>query len=66
MIDCKWVFKIKHKPDGFIDRYKARLVVKGFTQRLGLDYDDIFNHVVKPTAIRLVLTIVVSHGWTFY
>jgi hypothetical protein len=64
MIDCRWVFKIKHKADDFIDRYKARLVAKEFKQRLGLDYDDTFNPVVKPVIIRLVLSIAVSHGWT--
>jgi hypothetical protein len=64
MVDCRWVFKIKHKADDFIDRYKARLVAKEFKQRLGLDYDDTFNPVVKPAIIRLVLSITVSHGWT--
>ncbi|WMV50793.1 hypothetical protein MTR67_044178 [Solanum verrucosum] len=38
VVDCKWIFRIKHHPDGFIDRYKARLVAKGFSQRPGLDY----------------------------
>ena len=63
VIDCKWVFKIKHKPDGSVDRYKARLVAKGFKQRYGLDYDDTFSPVVKPVTVRLVLSIVVSRGW---
>jgi hypothetical protein len=64
VIDCKWVFKVKHKADGSIDRYKARLVSKGFRQRFGIDYDDIFSPGVKSVTIRLVLFIVVSHEWS--
>jgi hypothetical protein len=40
MIDCKWVFKLKYKADGFVDHHKALLVAKGFKQRLGIDYSD--------------------------
>jgi hypothetical protein len=63
LIDCKWVYKIKHKIDGSINRYKARLVITGFKQRYGIDYDDTFSHVVKFATIGLVLSIVVSQGW---
>ena len=63
VIDCKWVFKIKHKSDGSVDRYKARLVAKGFKQRYGLDYDDMFRMIVKTVTVRLVLYIAVSRGW---
>jgi hypothetical protein len=64
LIDCKWIYKVKHKADGSIDRYKSRLVVKGFKQHLGIDYDDTFSPVVKPATIRLVLSIAVSQGWS--
>jgi hypothetical protein len=63
LIDCKWIYKVKHKADGSIDCYKARLVAKGFKQRLGIDYDGTFSPVVKPATIRMVLYFVVSRGW---
>lgn len=63
VIGCKWVYKIKHKSDGSLDRYKARLVDKGFKQRYGLDYEDTFSPVVKAATIRTVLSVAVSRGW---
>ena len=53
----KWVYKIKKKNDGS-KRYKARLVVKGFQQKKGIDYLEIFSLVVKISTIRLVLGMV--------
>jgi hypothetical protein len=64
LIDCKWVFKLKRKADGSIDRHKARLVAKGFKQRYGVNYDDTFSPIVKFGTIRSVLSIAVSQGWS--
>ena len=53
----RWIFKKKMKPDGTIDKYKARLVIKGYKQREGLDYFDTYSPVTRITSIRLVLAI---------
>lgn len=64
VIDCKWVYKIKQKSDGTIDRYKTRLVAKGFKQRYGIDYEDTFSPVVKIATVCLILSLAVSKGWS--
>jgi hypothetical protein len=54
-ISCKWVFKIKHGVDGEVERYKAKLVTRGFTQTFGVDYNKTFAHVAKFVSIRYIL-----------
>ncbi|WVZ64439.1 hypothetical protein U9M48_013949 [Paspalum notatum var. saurae] len=63
VITGKWVFKHKLNPDGSLERYKARWVVRGFNQRPGIDFGETFTPVVKPTTIRTVLTLASSKGW---
>jgi hypothetical protein len=63
VITGKWVFTHKFHADGIFDRYKARWVLRGFTQRPGVDYDETFSPIVKPATVRTVLTTTVSHNW---
>lgn len=60
VIDGRWVSKVKYKPDGSIDGYKARLVARGFNQTHGLDYFETVSPVVKSSTIRIILTIALS------
>ena len=64
LIGCKWVFRVKRNADGSIERHKARLVAKGFHQQSGIDYDETYSPVIKPTTVRTVLSIAISVGWS--
>ncbi|GJX61819.1 ribonuclease H-like domain-containing protein [Tanacetum coccineum] len=65
-IGSKWIFKIKYKSSGETDRYKARLVAQEFGKKEGIDYEEIFSHVVKMVTIRCLLNVVVSNSWHVY
>ena len=56
----KWVFRIKHEEHGVHPRFKAILVVKGFSQKKGIDFDEIFSPVVKMTSVCTMLGLVAS------
>ena len=62
-IGCRWVYKLKHKPDGTVDRFKARLVAKGFTQTEGIDYFEIFSPIVKLTTVYILLALASASDW---
>uniref|UniRef100_A0A2N9FH85 Reverse transcriptase Ty1/copia-type domain-containing protein n=1 Tax=Fagus sylvatica TaxID=28930 RepID=A0A2N9FH85_FAGSY len=63
LVNCKWVYKIKRNADGSVSRYKARLVAKGFHQQAGINYDEMFSPVVKPTTVRIILTLAAQFNW---
>lgn len=63
-ITCKWVFKIKTKSNGSVERYKVCLVVKGFQQTLGVDYDETFASVAQMTTVRTLIVVAASCSWT--
>jgi histone deacetylase 1/2 len=60
IVTGKWIYRHKLKSDGSLDRYKARWVLRGFTQHEGIDFDETFSPVVKPATIRTVLSIALS------
>jgi len=60
VVTGKWIFKHKLQADGSLERYKARWVLRGFTQRPGVDFDETFSPVVKPATVRTVLSLALS------
>lgn len=62
-ISCKWVFKLKHKANGEIDKYKARLVARGFTQEKGFDYNETYSPTAKLTTFRVLMAIANHFGY---
>lgn len=63
-IPCKWVYRIKRNPDGSIEKYKARLVIKGFLQRKGINYNQTYSPVARASTIRSLISIAASENMT--
>jgi hypothetical protein len=63
VVTNKWVIAHKLRAAGILDRYKAHWVLRGFTQRPGVDYDETFSPVVKPATVHKVLATAVSRDW---
>jgi Reverse transcriptase (RNA-dependent DNA polymerase) len=65
-VGCKWIYKTKFNSDGSVERYKARLVARGFTQTYGIDYKETFAPVTKMNTVRTVMSIAVNHDWPLF
>jgi hypothetical protein len=66
VVTDKWLFRHKLTSDGSLDRYKARWVLWGFTQRPGVEYDETFSPIVKFATIRVVLSLTLSRDWAIH
>jgi hypothetical protein len=66
IVTGKWVFKHKFTADGSLERYKARWVLRGFTQRPGIGFFETFSPVVKPATVRTILSLALSNGWPIH
>ena len=62
-VGCKWVYIVKYKANGSIERYKERLVTKGYTQTYGIDYLETFAPIAKMNIVRVLLALVANYGW---
>lgn len=62
VVSCKWVFDLKYGVDGRLERFKARLVARGFSQQEGLDFEDTFAPVIRLESLRVLFAIAATYG----
>nr|KYP40285.1 hypothetical protein KK1_038399 [Cajanus cajan] len=65
-IGVKWIYKTKCNEDGKIEKHKARLVTKGYSQQHGIDYNEVFAPVVRWGTIIIILALATLKGWNVF
>ena len=65
-IGCKWIYKRKRGVDGKVETFKARLIVKGYTWREGIDYEETFSPVAMLKSIRILLSIAAHFNYEIW
>jgi hypothetical protein len=66
IVSSKWLYKIKHAADESVEKYKARFVARGFSQKEGIDYDEIFAPIARYTPIHTVISLASILGWKLH
>jgi hypothetical protein len=66
VVSSRWIFKIKHTTDGSIEKYKARFVARGFSQKEGIDYEEPFAPVARYTSIRAIIALAAKMKWKLH
>jgi hypothetical protein len=66
VVSSKWLYKIKHFVDGSIEKYKARFVAHGFSQKEGIDYEEMFAPVARYTSIRTIIALATKMKWKLH
>ena len=66
IVTSKWLVKIKHASDKSVEKYKAKFVARGFSQREGVDYDETFAPIAQFTSIRTIIALASVMGWKLY
>jgi hypothetical protein len=66
VVTSKWIYKIKHTIDGSVEKFKVRFVARGFSQKEGIDYDEIFAPVARYTSIRIIISLAAVFGWKLH
>ena len=63
VVGSRWIYKVKHAADESVEKYKARFVAKGFSQKEGIDYEETFAPVARYSSIRTIISLAVERGW---
>ena len=66
VVTSRWLYKIKHVADGSVEKYEARFVARGFTQKEGIDYDETFAPVARYTTIRTIISLAAVFRWKLH
>jgi hypothetical protein len=65
-IGCEWVYKVKHNANGFVSRYKARLVATCYVQTYGIDYEKTYSLVAKMITGKAIIVMAATKGWSLH
>ena len=63
VVGSRWIYKVKHATDKSVEKYKARFVAKGYSQKEGIDYEETFAPVARYSSIQTIISLATEMGW---